>query len=132
MKYLLDTHVWIWWHTQPHKLSDTVHSIIADPINFEELLLSTISIWEFCKLIEKGRISISSNPLKWIENGLDMFGLRLISLSPSIAYRSTILEQPFHNDPADQIIVATGKEESAIILTKDNRILDYSHVHSLW
>lgn len=132
MNYLLDTHIWIWWHTQPHKLSDSVQNIIADPANFEELLLSAISIWEFCKLIEKGRIGISENPLKWIENALDMFGLRQVPLSPLIAYKSTTLPPPFHNDPADQIIVATAREEKAIILTKDEKILNYRYVRSLW
>ena len=46
--------------------------------------------------------------------------------------RSTILTQPFHNDPADQIIVATAQEENGILLTKDRKLLDYAHVRSLW
>ena len=58
--------------------------------------------------------------------------LRFIHLSPMIAYRSMVLPKPFHDDPADQIIVATAREESATILTKDKRILDYRHVQSLW
>jgi PIN domain nuclease of toxin-antitoxin system len=36
------------------------------------------------------------------------------------------------DDPADQIIVATAREENASILTKDERILTYKHVRSLW
>ena len=35
-------------------------------------------------------------------------------------------------EPADQIIVATAREENATILTKDQGILDYQHVQSLW
>jgi PIN domain nuclease of toxin-antitoxin system len=58
--------------------------------------------------------------------------LRLVHLTPILAYRSTVLPQPFHNDPADQIIVATAREENATILTKDQGILDYRHVQSLW
>ena len=63
---------------------------------------------------------------------LDMPKLRLVHLSPVLAYRSTILPRPFHDDPADQIIAATAREENATILTKDKMILDYSHVRSLW
>ena len=61
-----------------------------------------------------------------------MSKLRLVPLTPVLAYRSTVLRQPFHNDPADQIIVATAREENATILTKDERILAYEHVRSLW
>ena len=57
---------------------------------------------------------------------------RLVGLTPSIAYRSTVLPQPFHNDPGDQIIVATAREENATILTKDERIQEYKHVKSIW
>ena len=132
VKYLLDTHTWIWWHSRPEKLSPKVKSIIAKPDKVDNILLSVISPWEFCKLLEKGRLSISIDTLEWLEQALDMTGLKLIPLSISISYKSTILPPPFHNDPADQIIVATAREYNAIILTKDERILNYQHVHSLW
>ena len=57
---------------------------------------------------------------------------RLVSLTPSIAYRSTVLPQPFHSDPGDQIIVATAREENATILTKDEKIQNYRHVKCVW
>jgi len=132
LKYLLDTHIWIWWNTNIQKLSSEIKNIIADPDNYEEILLSAISIWEFCKLLEKRKLGISNDPLDWINMALDITGLRLVPLSPVIAYKSTSLPQPFHNDPADQIIVATAREENATILTKDKIILGYKQVHSLW
>ncbi len=132
MKYVLDTHTWIWWNMSPEKLSPRVKGIIGNTQSYEELLLSAISPWEFSKLLEKGRIGISCNPEDWIEIALEMPKLRLVPLSPILAYRSTILPQPFHDDPADQIIVATAREEKATILTKDQRILSYPHVKSLW
>jgi PIN domain nuclease of toxin-antitoxin system len=132
MKYLLDTHTWIWWNVSPQKLSRRVKALISNPLHYEELLLSAISPWEFCKLLEKGRISVSCDPEEWVIQALDMPKLRLVPLSPSIAYRSTILPPPFHGDPADQIIVASTRQESATILTKDQRILDYKGVASVW
>jgi len=123
MKYLLDTHTWIWWHMRPQKLSAKVKALIRNTKRYDELLLSAISPWEFSKLLEKGRIGISCNPVP---------KLRLVHLSPILAYRSTTLPQPFHDDPADQIIVATAREENATILTKDKNILHYKHAKSLW
>ena len=132
MKYLLDTHTWIWWHMHPQNLSRKVKILIGNTSKYDELLLSAISPWEFSKLLEKRRIGISCDPEDWINAALDMPKLRLVHLSPILAYCSTILPQPFHDDPADQIIVATAREENATILTKDQSILKYKHVKSFW
>lgn len=132
MKYLLDTHVWIWWNMHPKKLSPKVLNLLSSPTHYECLLLSAISPWEFSKLLEKGRIGISCHPEEWIVEALDMPKLRVVPLTPTIAYRSTSLPQPFHGDPADQIIVATAREENATILTKDKLIRHYNQVRHLW
>jgi PIN domain nuclease of toxin-antitoxin system len=132
MKYLLDTHIWIWWNMRPQNLSKKVAKLIENEDGYEELLLSAISPWEFSKLLEKGKLGISYNPEEWIHAALEMPKLRMVPLTPSIAYRSTALPKPFHDDPADQLIVATAREENATVLTKDKRILEYPYVQSLW
>lgn len=132
MKYLLDTHTWIWWHMNPQKLSQKVRRLVGNVNGYEEMLLSAISPWEFSKLLEKERIGISCDPEDWIHSALEMPKFRLVPLSPVLAYRSTVLPQPFHSDPADQIIVATAREENATILTKDEKILTYKNARSLW
>ena len=132
MKYLLDTHTWIWWNMNPANLSDKVRQVIADSEKYSELLLSAISPWEFCKLLEKKKLGISCPPEEWLKEALDMPKFRLVELTPIIAYRSTSLPQPFHNDPGDQIIVATAREENATLLTKDGKIRQYSYVKTLW
>jgi PIN domain nuclease of toxin-antitoxin system len=132
MRYLLDTHTWIWWNMNPLNLSQRVTEIISNIDAYEEMLLSAISPWEFSKLLEKKRLGISCNPEGWINTAIDMPKLRLVPLSPVLSYRSTVLPPPFHNDPADQIIVATAREENATILTKDEKILAYEKVSSLW
>lgn len=132
MKYLLDTHTWIWWHMKPQNLSKKVISLIQDTKRYEELLISAISPWEFCKLIEKGKLGVTLSPMQWILDALDIAGLRLIPLSPLIAYKSTTLPELVSRDPADQIIIATAIEEDAIILTRDQKMQEYTHVHTLW
>jgi PIN domain nuclease of toxin-antitoxin system len=132
MKYLLDTHTWIWWNMRPQNLSQRVKALISDSSKYDELLLSAISPWEFSKLLEKGRLGIYCHPEEWINLALDMPKIRLVHLSPILSYRSTVLPKPFHSDPADQIIVATAREENATVLTKDKNILTYDHVRSLW
>jgi PIN domain nuclease of toxin-antitoxin system len=116
----------------PSNLSEKLMQLISDSEHYSELLLSAISPWEFCKLLEKKRIGISCPPEEWLKEALNMPKFRLVELTPIIAYRSTSLLQPFHNDPGDQIIVATAREENATLLTKDGKIQQYSHVNTLW
>ena len=130
MKYLLDTHVWIWWNAAPEKLSPRVHALIGN--GKEDLLLSAISPWEFCKLVEKGRYSIALDTLAWIEQALGMPGLQLTPLTPRIAHKSTVMPDFPHDDPADQIIAATAREEGAVLMTKDAELLRYAHLKTLW
>ena len=103
----------------PQNLSRKVKILIGNTSRYDKLLLSAISPWEFSKLFEKGRIGISCDPEDWINAALDLPKLRLVHLSPILAYRSTMLPQPFPDDPADQIIVATAREENATILTSE-------------
>ena len=132
VKYLMDTHVWIWWHMRPKNLSRRVKSLISNLDEDDDLFLSAISPWEFAKLLENGKLAISCDPEEWIARAMEMPRLKLIPLDPMLAYRSTVLPAPFHSDPADQIIVASARHEGATILTKDKGILSYAHVKSLW
>lgn len=132
MKYLLDTHAWIWWHVHPARLSAKVKSCIGQLHAPDELLLSAISPWEFAKLLEKGRLRLSISGEVWIRDALQMPTLRVVPLSPEIAWHSTTLPGSFHDDPADQIIVATARAEHATLLTNDRLIRSYPHVQTVW
>jgi PIN domain nuclease of toxin-antitoxin system len=59
-------------------------------------------------------------------------GVSLHPLTPEICVESTELPGVFHGDPADQIIVATARSLGATVVTADRRILEYSHVPTIW
>ena len=117
---------------RPRSLSRRVKTTIAESDQYEELLLSAISAWEFCKLLEKGRLGISCDPEEWLATALAIPKLRLVPLFPPIAYRSTVLPQPCPSFPADQIIIATAREENATLLSKDLLNRGYTHVRTMW
>ncbi len=72
------------------------------------------------------------DPAQWIDEALRMPKLRLVPLTPRATYLSTCLPGVFHDDPADQIIVATSRLENAVLLTMDERIRKYKHVKTVW
>ena len=50
-------------------------------------MLSTISLWEVCKLVEKGRITSFEDMESWVKSALDMPNLRVIPLLQTKARR---------------------------------------------
>jgi len=90
-----------------------------------------ISCWEVAKLVERGRLSLPQDVVDWLDIALAYPGVQLVQLSPAISVESTRLPQPFHKDPADQIIVATARVNDCSVATADDKILKYSHVRTL-
>lgn len=52
MKLLLDTHAFIWWDSEPSKLSLKVLTFCQDPQN--SLILSVASVWEMQVKLQLG------------------------------------------------------------------------------
>ena len=125
MKYLLDTHVLIWWLTDDRKLSKGHATLLersersATPVG-----LSAMSLWEIAKLVERGRIELTQS----VDDSLDQLEtsafITILPLTGRVAVESTRLGARFHADPVDQIIVATARCHALTLLTVDERIID--------
>jgi len=81
-------------------------------------------------LVEHGRLSFPQDVVDWLDIALAYPGVRLVELTPGISVESTRLPQPFHKDPADQILVATARVHDWQLATADDKILKYSHVRT--
>lgn len=126
---VLDTHIWVWRVNGSSELSPEKAQRL-DEHEAEGLGVSVISCWEIAKLVEKGRLALSVPVGDWIDRALN--GILLLPLDPKIAVASTQLPQPFHGDPADQIITATAREMDCPLATDDGKILAYQHVKLAW
>jgi PIN domain nuclease of toxin-antitoxin system len=113
-------------------LTKRVTAILTLPEENDELLISAISFWEICKLAELGKIILKTDGATWLNTTLSRIAVRVLEITPTIAWASTTLPGNFHRDPADQIIVASAREENATIITKDVLIREYPHVNSIW
>ena len=126
---VLDTHIWIWWVNDSPRLTEQHKQWIQD-YQFQGLGISVISCWEVAKLVEKNRLVLSIPVEEWLQKALAYPGVQLLDLTVPIVVQSTQLTG-FHNDPADQIIVATAKVYDCFLLTVDNKILNYTGVKTL-
>ena len=127
---LLDTPIWVWWIDQNDRLSERARALIALH-QAEGLGLSVISCWEVAKLVEYDRLRLACSLEEWMSGALAMPNLQLLGVTPQITVVSTQLPQPFHRDPADQLIVATARIYDLPMLTVDEKLLKYPHIKTL-
>ncbi len=121
MNLLLDTHIWIWNHLEPWRISSEVNGILAVADN--ELWLSPVSIWELLVLLEKKRLQIDKDLHDWIEESKRELLLREAPFSWEVAeqLRFILLK---HRDPADRFLVATAMAYDLTLVTADEELMN--------
>jgi PIN domain nuclease of toxin-antitoxin system len=129
---LLDTHVWIWWISNPEKLSPKAVKAINRAREKSSVVISSISTWEIALLVEKGRLELSIDVRDWVRKIEGLPFVRFAAVDNTISLRSVSLPGIFHTDPADRIITATALTMGIPLITKDEKILCYPHVHTIW
>ncbi len=119
MKLLLDTHVWIWSHLAPERLSKKAAAAMRSTRH--ELWLSPVSIWELLLLAESGRIRVRGSAREWIEQALRNKPMQEAGLNHAVAIASRDVSIE-HQDPADRFIAATAAVYDLTLVTADERL----------
>lgn len=127
MKLLLDTHVFIWWDSDPSQLSPIAATALTDPSN--QIFLSVASVWEMVIKMQLGkmrlRLPLQDIILQQQTNGLEILQ---ISLEHTLAVGGLSL---LHKDPFDRLLVAQSKVEGAQLVSADHHLSQYG-IPLLW
>lgn len=119
MKYLLDTHIFVWWMEDNKRLKENITEIIENQDN--DICLSVVSIWE---LIIKRKLGKFKFPLNWKETLKES---RLNILPVDLEYTFILDVLPLlHKDPFDRMLVAQALGENCILITADPKISKYN------
>ena len=129
---VLDTHVWLWWISNPEKLSTDASLAIQEAVREDSVIISSISTWEVALLVKKGRLELTIDIRDWVRKTEGLPFVRFMPMDNTIALRSISLPGDFHPDSADRIITATAMTMGLPLVTKDEKILNYPHVQTLW
>ena len=132
MPILLDTHAWVWWVTDDRRLSARARKAVQTAQQRQQLGLSLISVWELATKVEKQQLVLDRPVSRWLDLATNQPGLTLWEMTRPILVESCALPQPFHGDPADQIIAATARLHEAVVVTRDERLRAYEHVRTTW
>ncbi|MFZ5571542.1 MAG: type II toxin-antitoxin system VapC family toxin [Thermodesulfobacteriota bacterium] len=129
---VLDTHAWVWYVSNPENFSRKAKKAIDDALDQQQIYISSISAWEIAMLASKKRLELALTVEDWIAKSEKLPFFHFIPVDNAIAVKSVGLPQPFHNDPADRIIIATALLLGAAVITKDEKIRNYPHVRTIW
>ena len=118
-RYLLDTHIWLWYLAGSEDLPAAQREAIDDAAGL--CWLSPISVWEANRLIERGRVR-SVGGRDWVRDALERLPLREAPINFEVARTVADLALP-HNDPADHFLAATALVYDLTLVTLDGHLL---------
>lgn len=126
---ILDTHVWIWWTSDPRRLSRNARRTVESA---RRLSISAISCWEVATLAARGGIRLDRGPLEWMEQSIAERGIELLPITPAVAVRAAQLGEGFLGDPADRLVMATALAHAGVLVTKDERMHEAGLAKIVW
>ncbi len=116
MKLLLDTHTFIWWDSDPAKLSATAMALCTDPAN--ELILSVTSLWEMQIKHQLGKLSLRLPLVDIVAHQQATNGVIVLPILPTHVFALDGLPTA-HKDPFDRLLVAQANSEGATLVSAD-------------
>ncbi|HLG19899.1 MAG TPA: type II toxin-antitoxin system VapC family toxin [Bdellovibrionota bacterium] len=123
MKFLLDTHVLLWWYLDVPKLPDQFKRLLDGTERAGEGIgVSIITLWEIAKLTVARKFMLSLSIDQWFRELEEDPLVHLLPLNGAIVLDSTRLGGRFPNDPADQLIAATARTYGLSLMTVDGGI----------
>ena len=128
MRVLLDTHAFVWWVSEPERLSKRGLALFEDDAS--ELYWSTVGTWELALKLNKGKLKLPGTLHEYLEPRISRAGIRPLSVRSEHAL--ALLDIPrHHSDPFDHMLIAQARVEGLTILSADRHFAKYE-VETVW
>jgi PIN domain nuclease of toxin-antitoxin system len=122
VKYLLDTHVLLWWFLRSDRLKKRVRETLADPGS--TVYVSAVSAWEIAIKMRLGKLELPGTPASFLPSRIARAGMTPLPILASHAYG--VFDLPDHHaDPFDRLLIAQAQAESLTIVTADTAFKEY-------
>ena len=120
MKYLLDTHVFLWIASEPSRLSAPATKACQSG----QLWLSVASIWEMLIKVGLGKLPLPIPATEYVTKQMERNRIGLLPIR--VAHLAELEKLPYlHRDPFDRILIAQARAEKMRMLTADDRMREY-------
>jgi PIN domain nuclease of toxin-antitoxin system len=134
VRFLIDTHTFIWFVDGDLRLSTPARTIIED--GSHEIMLSVASLWEMAIKVGLGRLSVAaSSRLPFataVQQQLAANNIIVLLIKPEHALAVSALPQNTgHNDPFDRLLAVQAMMEHVPLISADTRLDSYG-VTRIW
>ena len=128
MRYLLDTHTFIWFVSELERLPAAVRDIMEAPEN--EIVFSCASAWEMAIKVRLGHLQLPTEFDVFLPNQLASLGLAILPIE--LQHVLGVARLPLlHRDPFDRLLVCQAQTENIPIISSDPAISQYG-VQVIW
>lgn len=127
-RFLIDTHVLLWYYLDDPQLSATARTTLDDPAN--DILVSPASHWEVAVKIKIGKYTLNVPFAQFIREAIFYNGFAILPIEPEHSERLTTLPL-HHKDPFDRMMIAQALAEGVPVVSADT-LFDPYPVQRLW
>ena len=123
MRYLLDTHVLLWWRADDSRLPHRWDSILGNTED-NDITFSIASLWEIDIKRALGKLELAIPMADFSRQLQEDHGFRQINIEPEELDRLKPLPH-HHRDPFDRLLIAQALETGATAITNDRHWKKY-------
>ncbi|CAN5331096.1 type II toxin-antitoxin system VapC family toxin [soil metagenome] len=117
MRYLVDTHVFLWIFSDISGFSLGARSFLEDT-ETNQFYLSDVSAWEASIKYGSGKLKLPEEPEMFFSDRVRRAGYRHLTIDLRHVARVQSLP-PIHRDPFDRLLISQAKVEDMTIITND-------------
>lgn len=121
-RFLLDTHVLLWWFDDASALGPRCRDILSDSRN--DVYVSAASTWEISIKTARGKIRAPDD----LDAAVEDEGFSKLPISLFHGQAAGKLPD-IHRDPFDRMLIAQAQAEGLILITVDEDIAKYQVRH---
>ena len=124
MKYLLDTHVFLWSFLDTKRIRQKTLEIIADEEN--EIFVSPISFWEIAIKNQTKKINLEGINILHLPHIADEYNFTILNPEPyDYISIGQIPQKENHHDPFDRMLIQQAIRNDLVLISKDEKFPQY-------
>ena len=123
MKYLIDTHIFLWSLFSPEKISKPIAIILREPNN--QIFVSTITFWEIALKFSLNKLELEGITPGELPEFANKMNYDFLSLNAEDASSFYLLPRISHKDPFDRMLNWQAIREKLVLISKDSKISAY-------
>jgi PIN domain nuclease of toxin-antitoxin system len=123
MKYLIDTHIFLWSLFSPQKIPKPIVPIIKKSEN--SIFVSCVTFWEISIKYSLNKLELEAILPDELPNFAKRMNFEILNITAEDAASFYRLPRTSHKDPFDRMIIWQAIREKMIFLSKDSKIPAY-------